>query len=152
MRKILILSLFSIVAFACEKSSDEKVSPEMVVEAPDNVMEIKAILSGNSSRSWISRKFELEVYGSLDCRADDIFTFFNDGTYEYDGGNLLCGDSDNQQIVQGTWEVDLENNQLIFDKNQDTQAIAKYVKVREDLLRVMGSWNSLSIDAQFVQE
>ena len=65
---------------------------------------------------------------------------------------MLCGDSDNSQIVTGTWEVDVNNNRIVFDKGLETETIANYITVKEDVLRVMGSWNSLNIDASYIRQ
>ncbi len=151
MKNIFIIPILSLFIFSCQDSSEQMMDPEIVIEAPESKMEIEDILSGTSSKAWKNQSFQLEIFGSLECRTDDLFTFFSDGTYEYDGGALLCGDSDSQQIVRGIWEVDLENNQLIFDKGTDKQAIASYITIKDDLIRLMGSWNNLNIDAQYTQ-
>ncbi|MEQ8361015.1 MAG: hypothetical protein RH860_16100 [Cytophagales bacterium] len=152
MRIAVIFFSLLIIVFSCKDSKDEVMDPGLIIEAPDDKMEIEEILAGTSSRAWVSESFNLEIYGSIECRSDDVFTFFNDGTFEYDGGQMLCGDSDNSQIVTGTWEVDLNNNRIIFDKGLETETIANYITVKEDVLRVMGSWNSLSIDASYIRQ
>ncbi len=152
MRNAVIFFSLLFLVISCNDSKEETMDPGLIVEAPDDQMEIEEILAGTTSRAWVNESFNLEIYGSLECRSDDIFTFFEDGTFEYDGGQLLCGDSDNSQIVTGTWEVDVDNNQIIFDKGLNSEVRADYITVKESELRVIGSWNSLSIDASYVRQ
>ena len=123
--------------------------PEYIVEAPADQDEFEKILSADSSRAWENESFSLEMFGELECRKDDVFTFFSDGTFEYDGGADLCGDSDNTQIVNGTWEVNLEEGLIIFNRGMENEAQARYITVKENTLRVIGSWNSMEIDALY---
>ena len=150
--KIVHLSfIFSIFLLACSNDSeDNNNTPEpLVIEVPDNSNDAQMLLRGENSKIWVNESFELSVFGSLECRKDDIFTFFNDGTYEYDGGEMLCGDSDSQQIQKGTWELNLDENQIIFDKGSDMEARADLIVLKEDKIRAMGSWNNLDIDATY---
>ena len=67
---------------------------------PADSVEFAALLHGNSSRVWSAEQFTLaglNVFQS--CRLDDQIQLINDGTYSYDGGDLLCGAEDNQQFI-----------------------------------------------------
>jgi hypothetical protein len=153
-KKTYLLVPFVLMTLAsCSNEDENEMMPgEIVIEAPETIEESVDVISGDSTRIWINESFVLGVFGNLDCRNDDIFTFFSDGTYQYDGGSLLCGDSDNQQIVTGAWELDFENGRFIFDKDTDREAEARYIVLRDDLLRVSGSWNSIPIDARYVRK
>lgn len=84
---------------------------------PATAAEITTALAGDDSRLWTTLTFELEgMAGFQSCRLDDTFIFFVDGTYRYDGGAVLCGGADDQRIKTGTWELDFDNSQLIFDR------------------------------------
>lgn len=152
-KTLLLLPFICVVFFACSESSEDEMMPnDLIIEAPETAEESIHAVTGDSLRIWMNESFELGVFGDLECRNDDIFTFFNDGTYEYDGGNSLCGDSDNQQIVKGSWELDFENGLIIFDKGTERQAEARYIVLSDDLLHVQGSWNSIGIDARYIRK
>ncbi len=149
---ILIPIVFSILLSCNENEPDQASQPEkIVIDLPETQELSQMALAGDISKAWKTESFSLEVFGELDCRKDDVFTFFSDGTYEYDGGALLCGDSDNQQLVKGTWELDFDNNSLTFDKNTPKETKASLITLKEDNIRAMGKWNSLNIDARLVK-
>lgn len=151
MKIVYSIILGTLTLVACNNSSeDENNQPEpLVIEVPDNQSDAENFLSGDDSKIWVNESFELSVFGSLECRKDDIFTFFTDGTYEYDGGEMLCGDSDSKQIQSGTWELNLEDKKIIFDKGTEGESQADLITLKEDRIRAMGSWNNLEIDATY---
>lgn len=84
------------------------------------------VLTSDNSREWKAIAFFLEgLDGLQSCRLDDSFTFFNDGTYRYDGGEFLCGDADNIRIKTGVWEVNFDNLEVIFDQGTSIESTAK---------------------------
>jgi hypothetical protein len=149
---LLLLTLaIGLTLHSCNSdSSNDNPSPSAIaINVPDNTSEALNYISGTDQKIWMTESFDLEMFGMLDCREDDTFTFFSDGTYQYDGGALLCGDSDNSQIKTGVWELDLPNRIILFDKNTENEAKAALISLEESRIRVRGSWNSLIIDAIF---
>ena len=82
-------------------------------------------LTNDNQRGWETIRFTLEgLNGIQGCRLDDTFTFFNDGTYRYDGGDRLCGDADDLRIKTGVWEANFDNLEIIFDRGTSIEATA----------------------------
>lgn len=151
MSKSVILFILALpFLFACSDSMENPMDPELIIEAPGEESEIIRILSSNDDRAWVNSTFSLEMFGEIECRKDDVFTFFADGSFEYDGGSQLCGDSDNKQIVQGTWELDFDNGVIIFNKGAEDETSARYITIKEEIIRLQGAWNGFAIDAQYI--
>jgi len=95
-------------------------------------------IAGQTSKEWYATDFTMEgIPGLLSCRLDDTITIFRDGTYSYDGGELNCGGED-VDSKNGTWEVDLENQTILFDGNE----VAEIVSITETELTLAGVYSS----------
>lgn len=117
----LLLSATLFLVASCSLVELDEPGPTAPVDAPEGipatVVEFTELLVGDDSRVWRALTFELEgMSGFQSCRLDDTFTFFADGTYRYDGGEVLCQGADDTRIKTGIWELDLDNRQLIFDR------------------------------------
>jgi len=117
----LLLSAIVLLIGSCDLVDLDEPGPTAPVDAPVGIpatdVEVLEQLAGEVSREWSALTFELEgLNGFQNCRLDDIFTFFADGTYRYDGGEVLCGGADDTRIKTGIWELELQNNQLVFDR------------------------------------
>ncbi len=100
---------------------------------------LTAIAGTESGRTWSAETFELEgLSGFQLCRLDDTFMFFTDGTYRYDGGEVLCGGEDDQRIKTGTWELDFENSQILFDRETSKEYTATIAAAEGNRMQLLG--------------
>ncbi|MEO9967534.1 MAG: lipocalin family protein [Reichenbachiella sp.] len=120
---LFLLSACSVVVEESIDSSDPDVSTiTFANEYPASSIDANTFLLGGSSRIWQTIAFTIEgVNGFQNCRLDDEIELREDGTYYYDGGEMLCGAEDNQKIKQGEWRLDEESRTLIFDEGAETQ-------------------------------
>lgn len=120
-----ILIIIFTTTLSCEVVSIDEALPSIIEfsEAfPDNAGTLNAALTNESSRSWKITGFKLGSNSNFQsCRLDDALVLNNDGTYNYDGGNELCGSEDNVRLKSGVWEVDFESRTMIFDKGTDNE-------------------------------
>lgn len=128
---------------ACDLVELDTPGPTEQVEAPVGLPEtleaFNLALSGEESRTWNALTFTLEgLRGFQFCRLDDSFQFFANGTYRYDGGNVLCGGEDAEQIRTGTWEVDFANAQILFDKETGREYRAQVSGINDDRIQLFG--------------
>lgn len=148
--RIAILLLSVSLFYSCGNDENEPMPDSLVIDLPADVSTGNSFLSGENAKSWSNDYFTLEMFGNLDCRTDDVFTFFSDGTYEYDGGADLCGDSDNQQIRTGTWTLNLIEGKITFDEGSDSEVSATIITLKENKVRLQGSWSTFAIDAMYL--
>ncbi len=107
---------------ACSLVDLEEPGPTTPVEPPAGIPLteeefIFELAATDDSRMWSALTFQLEgLNGFQFCRLDDTFIFFSNGTYRYDGGEVLCGGEDNTRIKTGIWELSFQDSQIIFDR------------------------------------
>lgn len=118
-------SLIPIIAIclclSCQVIELEPLSNEVNIASltptsmPSSNVEAASMLHDDSEKIWQAVAFKfLEMEGTLDCRADDKITLNSDGTYIYDGGDLLCGAEDNEKLRSGVWNIDDQGNRVTF--------------------------------------
>ncbi len=139
----LLLSTTLFLVAACNLVDLDEPGPTAPVDAPDGIPATEATfmseLAGDNSRVWKALTFELEgLSGFQFCRLDDTFTFFTDGTYRYDGGEVLCGGADDQQVKTGIWELDFANSQLIFDRGTSIAYISTVQGLENNRIHLTG--------------
>lgn len=126
---------------ACSLVELDSPPAEPEVEAPVGIPQTEAAfitaLTNDSSREWRAITFTLEGLGVQQCRRDDTFMFFNDGTYRYDGGSL-CGGADDQQIKTGVWELDFANQQIVFDRGTSLETVATVSGLADNRIQLLG--------------
>jgi len=82
---------------------------------PTSVANAHSVLTGAGSRSWSVSSFTIEnISGFQQCRLDDQIVMNTDGSFAYDGGGLLCGAEDSDQLKSGTWSLDYTTRTLTF--------------------------------------
>lgn len=110
------------------------------VGLPDSAAELNSILTNDQGREWEALTFSLEgLEGFQACRLDDSFSFFDDGTYQYDGGEVLCGGADDRRLKSGTWKTDFENLEIIFDETTDLESTARILGIEDNRMELSGT-------------
>lgn len=140
----LITMLFSVLVLsACNLVDLESPAPALDIASPlgtpDSEAAFMTALTNDDMRKWDALTFELEgLDGFQNCRLDDSFTFFNDGTYRYDGGDVLCGGADDQRIKTGIWEIDFSELTIVFDRGTSLETIASVSGLQENRMELIG--------------
>lgn len=148
MQKSIIVLLLAFFFVACGSDESNDPNPQTQVDAPDTREEIEGILASQNSRKWMVDEFRLAGM-SLDCRQDDSFEFFADGSFKFNGGDQLCGLEDILREREGTWNVLVDENKVMFELSTGEKYEALYEKVTEEQLRFRGSWGGMSIVGVF---
>lgn len=109
------------------------------IGTPTSEAAFMTALTNDDTRQWDAVTFELEgLNGFQNCRLDDIFSFFNDGTYRYDGGEVLCGGADDQRVKTGIWEIDFENLTIVFDRGTSLETSATVSGLEDNRMELIG--------------
>jgi len=114
----LIMVIF-LTTFSCGIVSIEEKAPGITFSEsfPPDLTSFNTILTNGSNRTWNVTGFSFgESTNFQNCRLDDSLILKNDGTYDYNGGNELCGAEDNSQFKTGIWEADFDSRTIYFDK------------------------------------
>ena len=147
MRSLIIVALIAFVGVSCSSSEDP--DPVNEVNIPSDQADALLALNGTNMKSWVTKRFTLAGV-QLDCRADDVIMLHADGTFDYDGGDNLCGLQDNARTRTGTWELDLENRTFTVELNTGVIYSGEFQKITENELIMTGNWGGMSIRATFV--
>ena len=117
--------------------------------SPDTREEILNLLHNENFKEWEAEGFTLMGFsGLLPCRLDDSMTLMSDGTYQYDGGNSLCGAEDNARIKEGTWELSDDLQSIDFTEGTNTYT-AQLIGITSDQITLRGAYQGLSINAVY---
>lgn len=147
------MALFALTA--CNESDDEpqdasngsQVATILDGESDASDAEtFKMLIDNGDEKAWSASAFTLAGLNSFQtCRLDDQMVFNSDGTYLYDGGDDLCGDEDNARVKSGTWEIDFENQSVIFDKETTNEETAVVIGLNENEIRLQGSYMMMQV-------
>ena len=140
------LSLITLLALitlnACGVVELETPAQESVaspIGTPDSQASLVSSLTNDDSREWQALTFQLEgLNGFQSCRLDDTFIFFDDGTYRYDGGEVLCGGADDARVKTGLWEINFDALQIVFDRGTSLESIARIAGLEDDRMELRG--------------
>ncbi len=137
----MLLSIFMLSG--CSLVDLESPAPQVQIDSPIGLPASEAAfmtaLTNDDMREWEAITFELEgLDGFQNCRLDDTFSFFNDGTYRYDGGAVLCGGADDQRIKTGVWEIDFDNLMVIFDRETSLETRATLSGLQDNRMELIG--------------
>lgn len=119
---------------------------------PGSTEVTSGMLSGESGKSWKAEAFTIMGFsGMLQCRIDDRIMINSDGTFDFDGGEILCGAEDNMKLREGLWSVGETGTEINFTLGNDVfQAdIQGFV---EDSLLLTGSYAGLEIQGLYVHD
>lgn len=126
-----------------EDMMDQPIAP---TTPPESSEQLENLFHGSNERTWSTVSFTfLGVGGIQDCRLDDSMMVNSDGTYEYDGGENLCGAEDNEQIRAGTWEVINDGRNIIFDRGTVNEYTADVTGISDDMIAISGEYLGLSL-------
>lgn len=144
------LLLVSMIFGSCELVTLEKPEDEPVIfeptTLPESVTAFNDALHGGSSKSWSTISFTLAgLSGLQDCRLDDIIEIKVDGTYSYNGGAVLCGAEDNEQVRTGTWKVINNGTSIVFDEATNREYTATVNGFEQNTLSISGQYIGLAI-------
>ena len=154
------MSLLFMFAFACDvieqavpadidsgQQQNPSAAADIVDRGSENITadpeEFAVLLHNNGSKIWSAEQFTIEGFNMfLQCRLDDAITLSNDGTYQYDGGQDLCGGEDDIQDRSGSWEFNVANRTLTFDRGTALEATGRVVTLEESLIVLEGQYIS----------
>mgnify|MGYP001800914520 CR=1 FL=1 len=154
--KFRVLSLIAVLVGAissCEviklnQQDDEDTMDQVVIPStpPESSEQLEILLHGGDERAWATISFTfLGVGGIQDCRLDDSMMVNNDGTYEYNGGENLCGAEDSERIRTGTWEVINDGNNIVFDRGTVNEYMADITGISDDMIAISGEYLGLDL-------
>lgn len=148
---IAILSACSVVEEGQMDSENSDIDYDSTF--PNSEIDVNAFLLGGESRTWTTLEFTIDgVEGFQNCRLDDQIELKSDNSYNYDGGDMLCGAEDDQKIKSGTWEVNVENQTLTFDKGTDRESVFSIESLDAEEIVVSSQYYSWEVMGKFTHE
>ena len=147
MRKIgnLFFAIFTVFWFqSCGVVSlDEQVRSESIQistsEYPMTEADLMIALANDETKKWEATGFTMQLIDNFQsCRLDDVLSLNNNGTYNYDGGNVLCGAEDNERLKSGVWELNYQERKLIFDRGT-SEEVELYIEEASDTKVIVSS-------------
>lgn len=147
------LMILGVGIMACEVTQLDQPSDEEEVEMiqeptklPSSAEELESAFHGGDQRTWQTVSFTfMGVGGIQDCRLDDQMTINVNGTYEYDGGAVLCGAEDDERIRTGTWSVTNNGRNIVFDAGTVNEYTADVTGLENDMIAISGQYIGLNI-------
>lgn len=119
---------------------------DIPTDLPESEMVLNEAFHGGSERTWGALLFQLAGFdGMQDCRLDDTMNIMADGTYQYDGGAVLCGAEDDQRIKTGTWRAVNQGKSIVFDEGTSNEYTAEVTGLENDLIALSGQYLGLTI-------
>ena len=150
----LLISSCEIVDIKIEEGMDE--GEKQLIYGPSQIPSeeetIALFLHRGNAKFWTSEGFTLSgVSGFQQCRLDDVIVLKEDGTYQYNGGEILCGAEDNQKLKTGTWEINFdEGTLLIFNPGTQNEYQALVTGLEENTIVLSGSYFGLEVQGIYV--
>ncbi|MCG8318791.1 MAG: hypothetical protein MI921_04770 [Cytophagales bacterium] len=158
MKKYLSIMLFSVPVLsfiACELTTLEESGTEdddMIIQVfepetiPSSITEFETMFHGDTQITWSAISFTLAGFEGLqNCRLDDTIIVMADGTYQYDGGEVLCGAEDSQRFRSGTWQIINNGNNILFDEGTSRQYTARVNGLEDRTISLSGEYLGLEI-------
>lgn len=113
---------------------------------PSPIAEFRNMFHADTLLTWSAVSFTLAGFdGFQDCRLDDLIVVKSDGTYDYDGGEVLCGAEDSQRFRSGTWEIINNGNNILFDEGTNREYTAKVNGLGNSTISLSGEYLGLEI-------
>lgn len=133
-----------------EEQEEQRVTGPSTIPS---VAEFENLFHGGSEKTWAGEAFTLAGFdGFQDCRLDDLITVNSDGTYNYDGGNTLCGAEDSEQTRTGTWSIINDGNNILFDEGTNREYTADVVGLVSDSITLSGDYLGLEINGLYIAQ
>lgn len=158
MNHLIRLFLLALAISACSVVEVEDVDNENAEinfdsTFPNSAIDVNAYLLGGESRIWTTLEFTIDgVDGFQNCRLDDQIQLNSDNTYDYDGGDMLCGAEDDQKLKSGTWMVDVDNRTLTFDAGTDREGVFQIESLNAEEIVVRSQYYSWEVLGKFTHE
>ena len=147
----LVISSCSVVEVENMDNENSEINFESTF--PNSAIDVNAYLLGGESRTWTTLEFTIDgVNGFQSCRLDDQIQLNSDNTYDYDGGDMLCGAEDDQKLKSGTWEVDVDNRTLTFDAGTDREGIFHIESLNAEEIVVRSQYYNWEVLGKFTHE
>jgi hypothetical protein len=136
---------------SCKLASLEEPEKESVPSLPSTLTEFEVLFHSNTQKVWKAQSFTLgSINGLQNCRLDDTMTIVSDGTYEYNGGQSLCGAEDSQRIKKGTWKILNNGANILFDEGTSTAYVAEVIGLESKKIVLRGTYFGLEINGTYV--
>ena len=154
---IFILAFTGLAFYSCDvielSSGVETPSDNDIIQGPQTVPGDQTLfldfLHGEENKSWEASGFTIAgITGFQDCRLDDQIVLHEDGTYEYNAGNFLCGAEDNQSSRNGTWSLNFSQSSIIFQVGDDSFE-AVVIGLDAEGIVLEGSYAGLPLTAHY---
>ena len=150
---ILFTTSCEIVEIAPVEAIDEEETP--LIQGPSQTLSDEETfafyLHGGNTKSWAAQGFTISgISGFQQCRLDDNMVLGEDGTYQYDGGETLCGAEDNQRLKTGTWEIEFDESMLIFNKGTQIEYQVIVSGLDENTIVLDGTYFGLEIRGIYI--
>lgn len=136
-----------------EQSTEERSDINVDGTFPNSAIDVNEYLLGGSSRTWTTLEFTIDgVEGFQQCRLDDQIVLHEDNTYNYDGGDSLCGAEDDQKLKSGVWAIDVDKRTLTFDGGSAREAVFYIESLTEEAIVVSSHYYSWKVMGKFTHE
>ena len=110
---------------------------------PQDPVQFATFLHNNSSKVWVAEQFTIAGLSAFQqCRLDDSMVLSSDGTYQYDGGDQLCGAEDDASAKVGAWEFNAENAVMTFDPGTESEVSVNIITLSESTVVLSGQYVS----------
>ena len=161
MNKFILFVAFAVLS-ACNlvdvKNSGNETDPLGTIPSfPATETEFTQYFHSSEGHTWTADGFLLAgTSGFLDCRLDDrIILKANttnplSGTYEYNGGDDLCGAEDDKASKFGTYQINYESKTIIFDAGTNNESTAKVSGLDEEAIVLEGEYMGLTIRGKYL--
>ncbi len=135
-------------------SLDEQAAGDTIAidpaQYPENNQTLTTALTDNTSKSWSTTGFNYHIVKRFQaCRLDDTITLLADNTYQYDGGDLLCGAEDDTRKKSGTWEANYEGRKLTFDKGTSHEVELYIEEASENQIIVSATYMNVKVVGRY---
>lgn len=120
------------------------------IDYPATSAELEQMLTNSDQKTWSSSAFEIEgISGFQSCRLDDQIMLTANGTFSYNGGDVLCGAEDRNRIRGGSWEVDFETRTISIVTDNEDQFDLLIESVNDVKIIFSGFYFGLEITGEF---
>lgn len=162
MKKVLFICFLAFLASCDLVKIQEEGTKEVdplgeIPTLPATESEFTQLFHSDAGHTWQADGFTLAgTEGFLNCRLDDkIILKANTtnsliGTYEYNGGNDLCGAEDDKKSKFGTYQIDFENAKVIFDGGTDNETSAAISGLDDKSIVLEGSYLGMTIRGKYL--
>lgn len=162
MKKVLLICLLGFLA-SCnlveiKEGANQETDPLGTIPSyPSSEAQFTQFFHSNDGHTWLADGFTLAgTSGFLDCRLDDQIILKASstnslvGTYEYNGGTILCGAEDNKTSKFGTYQIDFESKSITFDGGTSNETTATVSGLDETTIVLEGSYLGMTIRGKYL--